>query len=185
MAVYNISSLLLRQGQEVAGVHISVKKGEQHDFSATVTEIPLENGETIRDHLVLSPRKLSMNFECVNTDTQSPQSSFDGFMKLWQNREILEVVTEHHTYSNMVLTNVSLSHNAPVKGALVGTCTFEEVNYVTLTEVGRVNVKSTRGTSVDNIKSSNPKVDRGVVNEIDQDSDENSTLLGSIAEAFL
>lgn len=184
MAVYNINSLLLKQGQEIAGVHVSVKKGEQHDRSATITDIPLESGESIRDHVILAPGKLSMNFECVNTDTQSAQTSFDNFMSLMDSRDILEVITDFCTYPNMVLTSVSISENAPIKNAFVGTCTFEEANYVVLTEIGRENVKSSTSSSVDNSKSMSVKTERGSVNDLNQESEDNTTLLGAIAEAF-
>lgn len=184
MAVYNISSLLLKQGQEIAGVHISVKKGEQHDRSARITDIPLESGESIRDHVILDPAKLSMNFECVNTDSQSAQTSFDNFMTLMDNRDLLEIITDMCTYKNMVLTSVSISENAPVKNAFVGTCSFEEADYVVLTEIGRENVKKSKGTAVDNSKSSSPKTERGTVNDVNQDSEGSTTILGALAEAF-
>lgn len=176
MAIFNQNALLLRQGSEVAGVHISVKKSEQHEMSAEITDIPLENGDTIRDHIVINPKTLTVQFEACNTDSDSPISTFDAFEKMIEAREMLEVVTEHKTYSNLALASFSASHQSPFKGALQGTLTFKEINLVTITEVGRTKIKSGKST-----KSNTPKVNNGNVEGVNTESEENSTLLGNIA----
>lgn len=181
MAIFTQNALLLKQGTEVAGVHISVKKGETHDMSATITDIPLENGETIRDHVVLNPKKITVNFESVNTDSESPQSTFDAFAKMIEDREILELVTEHKTYGNVVLSSFSASHQAPFKGALQGTLTFEEIDLVKVVEIGRENIKKST-SSGHSIKSNTPKQNNGTVDGMDTTSSDNSTLLGNLAD---
>lgn len=181
MAVFNLSALLLKQGREIAGVHVSVVKGEQHEFAATVTDIPLENGETIRDHVILQPQKVTVNFECTNTDTYSPQSTFDAFRKMIKDREIVELVTEHQTYSNMVLTSFTPATSAPFKNALTGTLTFEEVNLVKVVEVGRENIKKKTGTG-GSTKSNSPKQNSGTKENLNTESTENNTLLGNLAD---
>ena len=178
MSLYDIKGLLLKQGTEIAGIHISVLTCEQHNFTSSVTNIPLENGVVIRDHVIVNPDKLTVNFECSNTDSQSAQDTFEQFKQLRDNRELLEIITEHKIYKNLVLTEFSATHCAPYKGALQGTLVFEEVALVTVTAVGREpkKIKKTRST-----KSMSKKVDIGNV-EPEQPT---STFLGNIAKSFL
>lgn len=181
MAIFTQNALLLKQGTEVAGVHISVKKGEQHEFSTNITDIPLENGDTIRDHIVLNPKTITVNFEAVNTDSTSPQTTFDAFKKMIEDRELLELVTEHQTYQNMALQSFSASHQAPFKGALQGTLTFKEMDLVKVVEVGRTAIKKKTGINR-STKSNTPKQNKGNVEGLNTESSDNNTLLGNIAD---
>lgn len=179
MAVFNINALLLQKGTKIAGIQVSVKKGEQHDFSAQVTQIPLESGETLSDHMIIAPEKVIVNFECVNTDLTPPATTFARFRKMLHDREIIELVTEHRTYPAMVLTGFSASHTTPFKGAFTGTLTFEEVNEVELTTIGRASSKVNRSKA--GASGAVQAKERGQVNELNKADEENSTLLGNLA----
>lgn len=161
MAIFNINALLLKQGHTIAGVHVSVLKSEQHDFSLNVTNLPLEDGTNIRDHAFVQPKEITISFEMVNTDTKDPKSAFDQFKQLLEERTLLELVTEHQTYQNMILASFSATHSAPFKSAFAGTLNFKEINFVTIETIGRrtANVKKSKGTP----KSVTKKVEAGNV----------------------
>lgn len=161
MAIFSINALLLKQGHTIAGIHVSVLKSEQHDFSLNVTNLPLENGANIRDHAFIQPKEITLSFEMVNTDTKDPKSAFDQFKQLLEDRVLVELVTEHQTYQNMILASFSATHSAPYKSAFAGTLNFKEINFVTIETVGRraSSVKKSKGTP----KSATKKVEAGDV----------------------
>lgn len=139
---------LLKQGKVVAGVPISVLTGESHTFTANVPKIALESGAQISDHMILEPAQVSVSFSMTNAgaEKQRAKDAFDAFKKMMDERKLVEVVTEHHIYTNMVLTSLTPMHSAPYKGALTVTATFQQINFVQLQSAGQSPKKGTKAT---------------------------------------
>ena len=52
---------IVRQGSVVAGISVSVKEAESHSFTSQMTDIPLESGAVVSDHVIRQPDTLSVS----------------------------------------------------------------------------------------------------------------------------
>ena len=131
---------LLRQGSVVAGVPVSVLTAESHTFTANVPKIALESGAQVSDHMILEPAQVSVSFSMTNagTERQKAKTAFDTFKAMMEERRLVEVVTEHAIYTNMVLVSLTPMHSAPYKGALTVTATFQQINFAELKSAARL-----------------------------------------------
>lgn len=123
--------------QQIAGVPINVKVSEQHSFEASVTKTAVEDGSQVAEHVTLNPAKVTVSFELTNSgdNLQKAQLAFERLRILLLERKPVELKTEHAIYTNMVLVNLSPLHQAPYKGALKCSATFEQINFVRLEKV--------------------------------------------------
>lgn len=139
---------LLKQGTVVAGVPVSVLTAESHTFTANVPKIALESGAQISDHMILEPAQVSVTFSMTNagTERQRARDAFDAFKQMMDSRQLVEVVTEHKIYTNMVLVSLTPMHSAPYKGALTVTATFQQINFVQLQSAGQSPRKGTKAS---------------------------------------
>ena len=62
---------------------------------------------------------------------------FETFKTMLEKRELMELITEHYVYDNMVLVSLTPLHAAPYKGRLQCTATLQRVNQVKIAVVGR------------------------------------------------
>lgn len=142
-AANQLTPAIVRRGTVVAGITVSVKESETHQYTSQMTSLALESGAIVSDHVVLQPEKVSVVIGITNTSQNSAAfSAFDLFTEMWQNREPVELVTEHKIYSDMVLTEFSPAHVAPYKGAFTANCVFQKVHYVELQAVGKTSGKT-------------------------------------------
>lgn len=136
-------------GDNIAGINVSVKTSERHKFSSRVTEVPLENGCVISDHVLRTPNEVEVSFEMSNAGLGAlaeAKSAFEKFYTLLESRELVTLVTEHKIYSNVVLIDFAPIHQAPNKGTLSCVATFKEVLFVELTLEGK-QAKNLQGTA--------------------------------------
>lgn len=137
-AANQMAPAIVRRGTVVAGVNVSVKESESHQYTAQMTSLALESGAIVSDHVILQPEKVAVVVGVTNTAQQSAALvAFDLFTEMWQTREPVELVTEHVIYTDMVLTEFSPVHAAPFKGAFTANCVFQKVHYVELQTVGK------------------------------------------------
>ncbi len=130
---------LLRGGSIVAGVEVSVLVSETHKLSATATSLALESGARVSDHVIVNPAEVSVSFAMSNAGggTDTARDVFETFKKMLEERTLLELITEHHAYDNMVITSLDPEHKAPHKGALSITLNLKQISFVNLQTVGR------------------------------------------------
>ncbi len=131
---------LLRGGHLIAGIEVSVLTSESHSYTATPTKLTLESGSVVTDHVMINPDSLSIVFAMSNAGEGANGAARDvleSFKKMMTEVELLEVVTEHYVYSDMVITSISPEHRAPYRGALIVTLTLDKINFVELRSVGR------------------------------------------------
>ena len=134
------SSGLLRGGPLVAGVEVSVVVSETHSLTSNATKISLESGAQVTDHVIVNPDDVSVVFAMTNAGDDSANAArdaFETFKRMRDDRELLDLTTEHHAYQNMVITSVSPLHQAPYKGALSVSLHLQQINFVSLQSVGR------------------------------------------------
>ena len=136
------TSGLLRGGPLVAGVEVAVLISEAHNLTANATKLSLESGAQVTDHVIVNPDDVSVVFSMTNAGdgAETARDVFETFKRMRDDRELVELTTEHHIYENMVITGISPMHQAPYKGALNVTLHLEQINFVQLESVGRVNL---------------------------------------------
>ena len=129
----------LRSGTLVAGVEVSVLVSEAHALSSSVSKLAVESGAQLSDHVIVNPVDVSIVFGMTNTGlgADAARDVFETFKRMQENRELVELITEHHVYDNMVITNLNPMHQAPYKGALNFTVKLQQISFVTLKSVGR------------------------------------------------
>jgi len=118
----------------IAGVSVTVLEGETHGRSSQMTEQVVETGRIISDHIILKPRKITLQFEQSNTPMTGESGPdavrrvFGEMEQLWSGRMPNTLVTAHTTYLNMVLIELSSMHKAPFKWTLKFSATFQQAN---------------------------------------------------------
>lgn len=169
------SNGLLRGGPLVAGVEVSALLSEAHNLSATATKLSLESGEQVTDHVIVSPDDISVVFTMSNAGTgaDAARDAFETFKKMRDERDLLELVTEHHVYENMVIVGFNPMHQAPYKGALNITLHLQQINFVELQAVGR---------SPQNLNDKTSKTAAAKTNAGQQDVTDDRTLLQKLAK---
>lgn len=118
-------------------------EAESHMYEWALTDNPIESGAVVTDHIVAKPRTLTLRG--VVTDT--PLSVFDAvsrlregmphteralnyFKKLYKDKPLLKIVTQLDTYSNMVITSLSIDRTPANISAMTFSATFREVQIV-------------------------------------------------------
>lgn len=130
---------ILRGGPLVAGVEVSIVISEAHNISSTATRTALESGSQVTDHVILDPIVVAVTFEVSNAGDGRNVSKdvFATFMDLRNKRTVLEVLTDHAAYDNMVIVGLTPLHQAPFKSRLQCTATLQQITQVKIETVGR------------------------------------------------
>ena len=140
---------LLRGGPLVAGVEVSVLVSESHSMTSNATKLSLESGAQVTDHVIVNPDEVSVVFAMTNVGSgaDTARDVFETFKRMRDDRELVELITEHHVYEDMVVVGVSPLHQAPYKGALNFTVNLQQINFVQLESVGREPANLGKGTT--------------------------------------
>ena len=154
----------------MAGVEVSVLVSEAHNLTANATKLSLESGAQVTDHVIVNPDDVSVVFAMTNAGggIDAARDVFETFKRMRDERELIELITEHHVYSNMVITSLSPMHQAPYKGALNITLNLQQINFVRLESVGR---------EPQNLEGKTSKTAAGPVNAGRQDAQDGTPLL--------
>jgi len=111
-------------------------------YEAEPTDLPVEEGADITDHVRLKPDVLSLEFILTNDPLDEPIPgkpaldlfrADDGYRKLinWQSeKRLLAVVTPHRAYESMVITNISPVWDNTVGQGVKATISFREIKTV-------------------------------------------------------
>lgn len=117
---------------------------EEHTLTSEVTEHPVEDGADISDNIRNKPRELTLTNAVVsntpigaiaNDDTRVmgdtlPPPSVDAYRrleKIWENRDVVTVVTNLKKYENMALDQLTIPQEAKNAGGLIFTAHFVQV----------------------------------------------------------
>lgn len=131
------------------GVVVRVLKGEGHFLSNQPTQYAVESGKTISDHVVMTPNIVDVRFEMTNSDDRGANKArnvFQAIAKLMDERQLVELITEHAKYKNMVIANFSPDHRAPYKGAYAAVLRLQQVGIIG--EASMVSAAGGRSASV-------------------------------------
>lgn len=143
-------------GNEWGNIELDALLDEAHEWSADVTQNPVEDGSPITDHVITQPDKLRMR--CFITDaplnasssitgflgsiadfaqgrglrpvSNRTQNAFDLLYELMTLKMEMLVYTKHRTYDDMMLTNVTIPRTASDGEALEFTAEFIHIRKV-------------------------------------------------------
>lgn len=164
---------LLFGGTLVAGVEVDVLVSESHSLQAELTQIALESGAIITDHVIKEPTTVDVSFEMTNTPggmvggtlgsaiggalgiTRTAKDTFEQFENLLRKREPLKLITAHHLYENMIVVGFSPTHSAPYKGRMQAQVRLQQITRVQVNFVGR-QATTTR------VKTANAQINSGM-----------------------
>jgi hypothetical protein len=138
---------------------------ESHELNAEVTEFPVETGGVISDHVRLQPREVSVEGVVTNNPVRFLGGIFSGLIRgenpggvegpvigpalnltelafaelerMYQERELIEVVTPRKRYENMALMRLSIPKDRTTGDALRFSALFREVTRVETSNVTR------------------------------------------------
>jgi hypothetical protein len=132
------ASNVIRQNTYVAGVLVTVMQSESHQFTANVPKIALESGAQVSDHMILEPVQVTVQFAITNSGDGKDRArdAFDAFKKMQEERQLVELDTEHTIYTDMVLTSLTPLHAAPYEGSLTFSATFQKIHFVEVQSSG-------------------------------------------------
>ena len=121
-------------GNQYGNIELDAVLDENHEWSADVTSNPVEDGAPVTDHVIEQADKLTirgvvtdaplnasssiLGFIGGGSADNKTQTVFDLLDTLIKKREVLTVYTKHKTYSDMVLTNVTIPRSASVGEAI-------------------------------------------------------------------
>ena len=138
-------TLITRKGQ-IGSITLDAELSESHSISSTVTGYPVETGAKISDHIETGPRKVSIKGFVTNSPTsggnadRSYHEVLDDLYKLWEDRELLDVVTHLKIYQNMAITSLEVPRSATTTQSMEFSISLQEVV-----------IASSRTTSVDEV----------------------------------
>ena len=132
-----------------------VVTSEDHKSTSEVSAFAMEDGTVKSDHIILAPDEVTISFELSNRETglnrevnenkngevsenklgENAKKLFEQLKAARVKRDLLEVVTRHQTYKNMVIKDITANHSGPFTGRLICTVTFKEFPIVTLASV--------------------------------------------------
>ena len=129
-------------------MEFDVITSEQHKWSADVTSNPVEDGNTVTDHIKINPDSLDITGVISNAslsrwkghfiekfldilDRESNiQRAFDQLRKLLEKRQPVMIYTRYRNYPDMVLTSLSIPRDKDSGDAIEFTASFTHIKRV-------------------------------------------------------
>ena len=147
---------------QIGAIELDVTMEESHERQTEITDHPIETGAYIQDHIVNSPRRLTLT--SIVTDTPlgeeaglRAQAAFDALEELWQSRAPFTVVSGFRVYENMAFESLSMPKTR--ESALQFVATFKQLTFT----VGQV-------VPISSVRRSDPKLRKGNVSNPDKNA---------------
>lgn len=144
----------------IAGLNLDASVKEEHGAELDVTEFPVEQGVAITDHARPKPRELTIEGVVSNTPINTTQTrsatttagtivqttnqtvdvrgqpgyaegAYQILLDLYTNPQLVTVVTQLETYTDMVMVSLKVPRDAQVGDVLKFTAKFRNVRLVT------------------------------------------------------
>jgi hypothetical protein len=133
-------------GNDYGNIELDANLEETHEWAADATTNPVEQGVPITDHVIEQPDKFRIRgFISDSPVTASPailgivgktdsssrtQEIFDLLRQLIKAREVMTVYSKHYTYTDMVMTNVTVPRTPADGQAIEFTADFLHIRTV-------------------------------------------------------
>lgn len=116
----------------IAGIPVSARLQEVYTFQSDITRHPVESGAPVTDHVILQPIRIDLSFEISNWRKGDAEYALSLFELMWQQRVLVELLTEHKKIPDMVLIHFEGGNSAPIWGRLGCRATFQQVKLIEL-----------------------------------------------------
>lgn len=136
-----------RQKAQIGIIQFDASVSETHTSASEVTDHPVEEGSTITDHIRKLPKTIEINGIVTNTPlvflatffAESPltvdlnptdsrvESAYSELERIQEEGEVVDVVTSFREYSNMAITNVSVTRDKSTGNVLDCTVSLREI----------------------------------------------------------
>lgn len=155
MSIVSLFPLTSKRRNAIDVVVLDATIQETHNFTASVTRQPVEQGALIQDNIVLDPERLTLQAE-VSNNPISPdlrqrvvssfsflrpaQRSFEVLKDLYSQRQLVTVFTSLHIYRNMAIENITIPRTASTSNVLNFTISLVKVRKAgqTFTPFGQI-----------------------------------------------
>lgn len=129
---------------QIGAIALDAAITDTHEFSAEVTDHPLETGSSVQDHVYLNPDRLTIEGEISNSPVQIFGGLLSGFSgisdrrveayeelkALNKARAPITVVTGLAVYDNMVMDSLKFPRDQNTGQRLLFTAEFKKVTFV-------------------------------------------------------
>lgn len=154
----------------VENIKPDVRKSETHKYRSNVTEVAMEDGSILAQHVIQRPIEITLQFEETNAGKMISgivagvvglagghiKSTFEKLTEIWELKIPVQIVTEQKIYNNMIIKNMPIAQSQPYRGALKIMVDFIQLTTVSLQS------GTYKGNSAGINKSASPKVDGGL-----------------------
>ncbi len=131
---------VFRTGQStIPTVVVDALVGESHTAENKVTELPIESGSPLTDHVIIQPDTVEISAEISNFDGigkslngERAKTAWQQLKKLRNDRVLLDITTQHELYTNMVILSVTAEHVVPYTGRMSFVAKFQKVDVANL-----------------------------------------------------
>ncbi len=154
---------------KIGTIEIDASLAEDHKYSASLTENPVEDGTVFTDHIVLLPVVLEMEGRISDAsqhtfDFRTGRKSIDAFqglVALQKTKQLFNVITRLHVYKNMMFRELSVPREALDGRSVRFNATLQEILVV------GDNVETNRDRIADEVKNTAlPSVSKGIVDKV-------------------
>lgn len=119
----------------IAGVFLDATLTENHRYTSRVTNFPVEDGRVISDHLIKDPEEVEITgivsdtpLSILSTFNRSV-SAFNRLIDVYNNKELITVVTGIKTYTNMAMTSMNVPRDVQSGQSLTFSMSFQKVYF--------------------------------------------------------
>lgn len=147
-----ITSALLFDDMSINDVIIDACIKQTHNRTSKITHHVVEDGVTISDHIIQDPITISLDFhmgnvvplisrlsnKAINLATGNghmlygPQNMFDKLEEAWENKRKLTIKTDFFVYTDMYITDLTRSTQAPYAESLDVSVSLEQLYSVNI-----------------------------------------------------
>ena len=114
--------------RSLGGLTFTVTVSETEKATAKLTDYPVEDGASYSDHVILTPREVTVQIgQSVDGAESDPRDKLDALREIMTKREPIELYTGKSYYPTMVITAISVQTDVKSETVLLASVTLREV----------------------------------------------------------
>jgi hypothetical protein len=134
---------------------------ENHSFTNTITQNPVQEGAYVNDHVYQQPITFTADIgesDCMGSTSSSFSSSKQAFTALetmWKEVDPLTITTEFSQYKDMLIESFNVSRDYKTMNAMRATIIFQQIIVTNAVEIsmGKTNLGTKSGTTSEEYKT--------------------------------
>jgi hypothetical protein len=180
----------------IGGIVVDATLEELHEYNATVTQHPIEEGGFVTDHVYENPRKVRIKGEITDSPvvffsvlggvSNRRIEAYDQLLALYQTNDIVTIVTGLKIYNDMVIQALSFPRDPATGERLNFVIELEQIKKVASQIVGIA--EQNAAPEIKDKVSDNKDIGRKETQELtdsqEQKAEKNSSLLRNVVRAL-